>query len=286
MKNKKIYFIVGPSRSGSSLLEERLNSIDGITAFGELRWFFRRGFLDNEICGCRKRFHDCHFWKRFNESYTIQDAKVYDDLRVYFDKFINIIPIFFSAFRSSKWQENFNNYQTGLNKLYLGLFRDHKYIVDNSKSPFYFFLLDHSLGSKDVEIIPILYDRECISIVDSYAKDKVRKESISQELMTKKSFPHVLMYLLAIRLISKFIKVRRRDSVEIRYKHFCLNEKKILARITGLEINQFHIENYHSVSGNPDRIDGLGETLYRKRHKKGIFDIKYMISYFFDKITL
>ncbi|MFZ5491849.1 MAG: sulfotransferase [Pseudomonadota bacterium] len=57
-----ILFIVGSSRSGSTLLERLLNELPGVLSVGELKRVWRRGFVENQLCSCGQPFHDCPFW--------------------------------------------------------------------------------------------------------------------------------------------------------------------------------------------------------------------------------
>jgi hypothetical protein len=57
-----VLFIVGASRSGSTLLERLLNELPGVTSVGELQRVWRRGFVENQLCSCGQPFHDCPFW--------------------------------------------------------------------------------------------------------------------------------------------------------------------------------------------------------------------------------
>ncbi len=57
-----ILFIVGSSRSGSTLLERLLNELPGVLSVGELMRVWRRGFVENQLCSCGQPFHDCAFW--------------------------------------------------------------------------------------------------------------------------------------------------------------------------------------------------------------------------------
>ena len=57
-----ILFIVGSSRSGSTLLERLLNELPGVVSVGELQRVWRRGFVENQLCSCGQPFHDCAFW--------------------------------------------------------------------------------------------------------------------------------------------------------------------------------------------------------------------------------
>ena len=281
---KEIIYIVGPSRSGSSLLESRLNSRDRVRAFGELRWFFNRGYIKNEICSCSKKFHDCDYWGQYKNFLTLQEASDCDDLRTYFDKFRNIIPFYFKFLRSKKWKKNLLEYSKYLLNLYTRISQDSDVIVDNSKSPFYFLVLEASLKGK-FRVTPVLYDRQSAAIVDSYSKDKVRTESTNLEMMQKKSMPHVILYLMAIRLISLFIKKTRESAVKISYKQICQDEEASIKKILNSKQGTLNNGYYHSVSGNPDRVSGFDEVKYLERLNRGRFDFVFFICKFFDRVT-
>lgn len=57
-----VIFIAGMGRSGSTLLDRLLGSVDGVCSVGELRWIWTLGFRDNQLCGCGERFLACPFW--------------------------------------------------------------------------------------------------------------------------------------------------------------------------------------------------------------------------------
>ena len=281
---KEIIFIIGPSRSGSSLLEARLNSRAGVKAFGELRWFFRRGFINNEICSCAKKFHDCNYWSQYKRILTPKEAYYCDDLRSYFDRLANLFPLYFKFLRSKKWQKNWLAYSNYLSNLYTRLSLESEVIVDNSKSPFYFYVLESCLKGK-FRVVPVLYDRQAAAIVESYSKNKVRKESNDQEMMRKKTATHVILYLIAIRLIFILISKTRESTIKVSYRDICFSEDATIEKILGPNLKLIDSSNYHSVSGNPDRISGFHKIKYDEKFARGRFDILFTICKFIDKIS-
>ena len=58
-----ILYIGGFGRSGSTLVERCLGQLDGFCAAGELRHLWSRGFVENQLCGCRQPLRDCAFWQ-------------------------------------------------------------------------------------------------------------------------------------------------------------------------------------------------------------------------------
>lgn len=61
-QERHIVFIAGAGRSGSTALELALAEHLGGTAVGELRHIWQRGFIENQLCGCRKPVLACELW--------------------------------------------------------------------------------------------------------------------------------------------------------------------------------------------------------------------------------
>jgi sulfotransferase family protein len=63
----KVLFILGGSRTGSTIVDNVLNEVDGFFSGGEIRYLWER-LLEGRLCGCRRRFQDCPIWSRALES--------------------------------------------------------------------------------------------------------------------------------------------------------------------------------------------------------------------------
>jgi hypothetical protein len=57
----KILYILGGSRTGSTIVDNILNEVDGFFSGGEVRFLWER-LLEDRLCGCRRRFEDCPVW--------------------------------------------------------------------------------------------------------------------------------------------------------------------------------------------------------------------------------
>lgn len=75
-KTKKLIYIMGAGRSGTTILEILLANNPGIIGVGELTHIFRDGFLGNELCACGDKFNDCHFWSKICNEYTWNEAEI------------------------------------------------------------------------------------------------------------------------------------------------------------------------------------------------------------------
>ena len=58
----RVLSIVGPGRSGTTILGNILGEVAGITNAGELRWLWRRGLIERRPCGCGLPPVECPVW--------------------------------------------------------------------------------------------------------------------------------------------------------------------------------------------------------------------------------
>jgi hypothetical protein len=58
----KVLSIVGPGRSGTTVLAGILGEVEGVVDVGELRWLWRRGLLERRTCGCGVPVDECPVW--------------------------------------------------------------------------------------------------------------------------------------------------------------------------------------------------------------------------------
>ena len=58
----KVLYMVGPGRSGGTLLTKLLVQSPQICAVGELARIWTTGFINNEFCTCGQPLSECEFW--------------------------------------------------------------------------------------------------------------------------------------------------------------------------------------------------------------------------------
>ncbi len=64
----RVLYIGGFGRSGSTLVERILGQLPGFCSAGEVVFLWRRGLLENQLCGCGAAFADCDFWTRVGKT--------------------------------------------------------------------------------------------------------------------------------------------------------------------------------------------------------------------------
>jgi hypothetical protein len=57
-----VLYILGWGRSGSTILDNLLGSIDGFFSAGELHYIWERGLIEGRKCGCGERIVACELW--------------------------------------------------------------------------------------------------------------------------------------------------------------------------------------------------------------------------------
>lgn len=60
---KKIIFIAGSGRSGSTLMGKLLDRQQNTAHVGELRHFAQIGHRENRACECGEKLERCSFWR-------------------------------------------------------------------------------------------------------------------------------------------------------------------------------------------------------------------------------
>jgi hypothetical protein len=59
----KVLFIGGYARSGSTIVDRAIGAMEGCVSAGEIRFIWRRGFAEDQPCGCGEAFGACPFWR-------------------------------------------------------------------------------------------------------------------------------------------------------------------------------------------------------------------------------
>jgi len=61
-KQPTIAYIMGPGRSGTTILSVLLENSPGIVSAGEVIHFFQDGYINNNVCACGETIGQCDFW--------------------------------------------------------------------------------------------------------------------------------------------------------------------------------------------------------------------------------
>ena len=63
MDTIKIVYLAGVVRSGTTIIDRSLGSLNDVTSFCEIRYVWQQGLQKNAYCSCGERSSDCFYWK-------------------------------------------------------------------------------------------------------------------------------------------------------------------------------------------------------------------------------
>ena len=138
--NKKVIYIAGAGRSGSTLLDITLGNMDDCFSLGELIFFVENGILKNEYCSCGSKVLDCSFWRtivfKWNNERRLSN-KLFVDVQY---KLLRNKRFLINLFTKPSYYED---YIHDLKKLYDIIFKEsaHNILIDSSKNGNYIKIL-------------------------------------------------------------------------------------------------------------------------------------------------
>ncbi len=186
-----VVYITGYGRSGSTLLDRMLGSIDGILSCGELEKVWVYGCMNDYFCTCGKTFGECDFWSEVLSSLPManQPSSVSEILRL---KESVRVRRLMSLFKARLLKRPLPNDCTKYLSIWSGLLSSlrrcsgAKVIVDSSKAPHLIYAL--SLAP-DINVHVIQLVRDSRAVAYSYGRLKVTRESVSRTRYIKRSSP-------------------------------------------------------------------------------------------------
>lgn len=146
----KVLYVMGPGRSGSTVLGQVLNGVEGFFLVGELYYLWDRGLIENRLCSCGVFFKNCPVWEEVLRqslgSVEEIDARRLLELRE--QSTSNRRLLVASAKQRREAVPRMGEYLGVLDALYRGVKRvsRSRVIVDTSKSPAYGFALENVPG--------------------------------------------------------------------------------------------------------------------------------------------
>lgn len=144
--NRRVLFVGGWGRSGSTLLDRVLGQVPGFFSAGEVREIWDGGCLRNRPCGCDKPFLDCEFWAEVGRQafggWQKLDLDEILRLRYAVDR-PWLVPALRISFAMPRLAADVARYVDVLDALYRAIFdvSGAEVIVDSSKIPSHAYLL-------------------------------------------------------------------------------------------------------------------------------------------------
>jgi hypothetical protein len=261
----KVLYIMGMTRSGSTLLDRILGAIYGFFSLGEFYTVWDQYVIGNRLCGCGVPFKECDVWRAiFDAAYggfENSEAKEMSRIRNALFRTRQLPYLFMPSYRS--WlNKKIPAYLDSLDKLYRAVVTttSSKVVVDSSKLPTYAEGL-HLIPSIDLFIVHLIRDPRGVA----YSWQKVKK-GIDGTAMNRMNPAVTAAIWNTCNLTSEVM--RRRNGVPylcIHYEDFIRQPRATVQQILKLvgestaatpfvSDHEVELGITHNVEGNPDRF--------------------------------
>jgi hypothetical protein len=265
----KVLYIAGSGRTGSTLLERLLGQFDQLGSYGELRYIWERGYVQNWPCGCGKPFHECEFWQAvLKEVFAGQPVPIDAVLKINHsvDR-TRYNPQILGLWRTPHFRQQFSEYTALLQKLYAAIVQvsGKAIIVDASKFDSSGFILSQMPG---IELHVLHLVRDSRAVTFSWQRHKIHRMSDGSERPQLRRLPiNAALQWLKLNLAAEVMRFYAASYQRVRYEDFVRNPQSlvmgILQRIGEADADLSFIsptavmiaKQTHSVAGNPNRLD-------------------------------
>jgi hypothetical protein len=290
-ERSKVLFIAGSGRSGSTLLMNILEQINGFHAIGELHWIWNRSFIQNKLCGCGNPFSECKFWNAVVEKAFggMNRIDIHEMLHTMRSLRFRHLPFMWVPRIRQNHQTQLSEYVDKVEKVYRAIqtITGSRVIVDSSKLPTFGYVLN-LIPNIDVYVVHLVRDPRAVAY--SWTRKKPFEPDTSDpEYMLQ---PHPTFSAVEWTTRNVFTEMYLRQSSEnymlLRYEDFVDHPQRSIEAILNLlgepsgklpfitpdtvEINEVN----HSVFGNlvrfqtgavKLRLDGKWKTEMNTFHK-------------------
>lgn len=269
---KKILFVGGYGRSGSTLLDRTLgHSSPAIFSGGEIRHIFAEGYDQNRLCGCGVPFLECPFWiavsrRAFGGSEALDTREVLArKQRV--DRWWLIPRLAARPLQTGGWRRDLAAHQDLLSRLYDGIVAESgcEVIVDSTKDPSHGYVL---ATMTDVDLYVIHLVRDSRAVAHSWQRKKFNPGSGADMeryslLKTGAEWDMINALISGLRPLAAGYTV-------LRYEDFMSDPSESLAKVfemvgvaPSMPIDRMlTFSEDHTVAGNPIRF-ARGQTQLR-----------------------
>jgi hypothetical protein len=263
----KILYLTGWGRSGSTILCNILNEIEGVFHTGELKYVWENGLLKKRPCGCGEPVKACGVWSGvFERAYgaveqshprlAIRQCAEAPKNRAVLKELVGLKTIQWKAHRA---------YLNKLARLYRAIqaVTGCSVVLDSSKAPAYGYLLGQ-LSHVDVYYLHLVRDARATAF--SWQRKVQRQDVKRNEEMEQRTLPENAKRWILCNTISELVgRQRSNPYVRVRYEDFVrdpIHMVKTVLRFAGVgAVKQLPFTDSHSVQlgpnhtvwGNPSR---------------------------------
>lgn len=266
---KRVLYIAGASRTGSTLLDRLLGSYEGHVSVGEINYFWGRGLLQGWACGCGEPVPQCAFWERVMREtlgpISQEEAAWLAGMARSLSRARALPLLRFEPTR--RWLlTRAAPYLDRLARLYhsIGEAAEVEGIVDSSKFPGYAMLLD-ALPGIEVYVIHLLRDPR--AVVYSWTRERMGSGPGGREPMPRYGTlrtsalwlrSNLATNALAPHFSGRFLRVRYEELASTPEVWVDRIWEFVGAKPAGSPFRSSHEVDFpqaHTVSGNPLRFE-------------------------------
>jgi len=299
MERVKVLYIMGMTRSGSTILDRIIGQCDGFFSLGESYSIWDLNVLQNQRCGCGSRFDECGVWTRiFANAYggIYQDTAL--EMSCVWNRYLRTrhIPRMFIPFGGINRKRCLDNYKQQMERLYRAIRRvtGARVIIDSSKFPTYARLLTEMPG---IELFVVHIVRDPRAVAYSWLRRKKEPSSGDANELMQRMTPAGTAKLWGVWNVAGELAFRGRNIpyLRIRYEDFIAEPKSTVERIldlvhepskglpfTGEMTIELGID--HTLAGNPNRfatgvqelsLDDAWKTKLKSGHRRLVTSITW-----------
>jgi hypothetical protein len=261
----KVLYIAGRGRSGSTVLDNILGEIDGFFSAGEIRHVWRRGLLEQRLCGCGQPVVSCPVWCEilklgYGAIPSAEVAKHIVELDEQVCRTRDLLPVHNSDHVSERAA-----YAAALGPLYGAIARHSgaSVIVDSSKTPLYASIL-RQIPSLDVYVLHLVRDPRAVAY--SWMRRKIQVDDGDPRPMHRLGLLRASLLWDVWNLAVERLQAGRSDRyLRLSYEAFAESPRRSVSRILDfvgasteslpfIDEHAVSLSPNHTVSGNPSRF--------------------------------
>ena len=255
-------FIVGFTRSGSTLLEHLLSIAPGTVAVGEMAYLWEPEVRNNSYCGCGIKLDCCPFWRRIvaDQEWVDFEKDRSPDARQFWRFFGDLI-----CRRDSAKDLPYRRFLNRIESIYRAISNQThgSVIIDSSKRPM-FGLAAARLPDVNVTLIHLVRDSRGCAF--SWTQRKARLELGEKSFMSQVPACPTALQWTARNLQADILRTQKSRHIFLRYEDLvarpAFEVNKILRQVSLPSISPdqdgiFHAPVSHGIWGNPDRWSSM-----------------------------
>lgn len=280
----KIIFIAGSGRSGTTIMDRVIGTLDGVTSLNQI---YPLGDSKHKYCSCGKSISSCPFWCKVknNSKMLPGGTNKLIQLREKIDH-TRYLPLLMTKNGQRIFSKRLKEYVVRLQDLYsaIATASEGNIIVDSSKVSSRALILS-MIPEFEVYVVHMVRDPR--GVLFSWQKKKERKGGYLTGPGIRKTLQYWITDNVGAELLSLQLPYTR-----VRYEDFAENPQKEIKQIQKaippilgkplqfINERSINLGLIHSISGNPDRFN-QGETTIRKddQWKKSMDSLKKIITW-------